>query len=1084
MFRRPQSGNWADASDEDEDRAIQQQVPKASAAASSSADEGHSAAPSSSSSRAPAANNYWAQRKAAAESQPQGRPTDSRNYDRRENYGDSSRFDRQDSRGGGFDRQDSRGGGFDRHDSRGGGFDRQESRGSSNGRQGGGYERQGSRFDRDDSNDYNVRGGGGRSFERHAPTPVLLHQGFVKTVREDGGFGFLHCLELKRDVFFHESEVPIRPTTDDDAADNVRQVQVGDELSFELTVNRRNGKESAINITRLPKGTIVLEDVGTDLVSGTVTKGLPPKHKPHHVSSFRGGAARDGDVYGMIEVTVADEEGVVGRKPLVRFNADSFAGHAQPRVGDSVQFYISVHKQTGTKRAVELVVTVSAASKREAAIEAALASLSREQGVVQSIKGHAGFIKCLSRLQDAYFSVKDETLAEGDHVSFFVLPDDLGASDEHTTARGGNGQRVTAIRVEKLAPGTVIFEQIVQTDVEATVVVAPKDHIRQAYGGKQQSHPGNNGPSAGKVQVGDDVLTVHLSEFDYTPKEGDVVTVDILEDHRRHAKLAVNVRLVTLHPLDREMGSVTSLKEDFGFIKCVDRPGDIYFRLSDVLPSSSNLTLRPGAEVSFDVVTQTKGKDGTRATRLHLLPKHTIVWEVVVQDHASAVLLSIPPKYNHKKDHATHGRLRYRTTSCPLDAFPALRLQLQTTFDVDQPTEAVSIELKQLSPAQRSAITSYCTLVGLVIEDPSAKVMHVSLAAQAARPDWAAAVRDHDAEAEFTLDALSDVRYEPTIGDAVTCSIVMTKRGHHVLAKAITEVPTAGVAGEGWVALVKAEGFGFVETTHGDSVFFHVTDITDKQTKLKEGDEVSFTIKTTDKKKKAVALVRLPAGTLPPLEVRELDAVVVRASHRQKGSHGHGHKKGGGPPSTAGKLKILASDDAADDTTDTDEENRHSVLYHLEDQVSASAVLRPGDVVRCQVRGKNKQATQIALVTSNAKTGVVELVGVQGGTIAVADSDDKVAYLNKSILHVGHPQALGVGDKVEFALSKPDDDKPAMATHIVRLEGADRKTGVNTSLRRVLKENGGVSTARMAKGPDGTKGFAAGWQVDVHAVVT
>ncbi|ETW04632.1 hypothetical protein H310_03823 [Aphanomyces invadans] len=1168
MFRQPQSGNWADACDEDDERVPLHQPPSAP----QSIDEHYSskvdqqpASRSATTTKAPAASNYWqtrAQQQQAVQPAPSSHANNS-SFRRGDDGGQS--YDRRDFRREYNDRgRDDRGGFNDRRrdfDDRSGG-NRGYDDSSRFGRQGSGSA-SGRAYDRYDStSSYGSRGGGyGRdAFESHRPAPsgrwgqpanVPRHEGFVTHVREDGGFGFLHCLELKQDVFFHESEVPARASTDEEGssdAAHVAHVQVGDELSFEVTVNPRNGKESATRIQRLPKGTIVLEDVADEVTHGVVTKSLPPKHKQsHHFqhSSTRQAADATGTIDVLVPLASTTDDAAVAaptplRKPIVRFNAESFPALSHPpRVGDDVQFRIAIHRQTGLKRAVDLTVTLSAAAKRDAAIEAALTSLERETGVVTSIKGHTGTIMCLRRPQDATFAISKEdkgVIAEGDSVSFFIVPDDLLGSDadrDSSLGNAGNGLKssgrrlLTAIRLEK-TDVPVVFEAIVATNVEGTMVVPPKD-LSRTHGYHHDSKQRGNSSSVGQIQpiVAEPAtadsnavpsIQVQWSEVSYPAKAGDIVTFDVMEDFRRGTKFAVQVKWRELHPDGREVGIVSSLKDDFGFIKCVDRHGDAYFRVADVVPAgaSSHLALRQGVEVSFDVVPNHKqggGKpDGIRAARVQVLPKHTIVWEVVVHPETKGIVTAVPVSSSssyHRKTDGQHsatnhgsnadGRISFTTATCPLDPFPALRRELQTLFDVEQAPDVVELVLKQLTPSQRSAVTLYAKLVGLVTPDDakSGRDIKVVLPAHSNRPNWTAAVEAHDAEAEFSSESVQDVRYEPHVGDEVTCSIVRTKRGQHLVAKTIVAIKTslkAALSGEGWVTLVKSEGYGFIESTDGDSVFFHVTDIADKGSKLREGDEVQFAVKHgADRKKKAVNIVKVPPGTLPPKEVRTVEVVVVRASHRQKAS-GNSHKKQT-PQSTAGKLKIRAmhaDGTAVDEKDDLDDLDmaRHGWMYHVEDQVDPAVVLRPGDVVTCQVVGKSKQATQVALVSSVAKKGVVELVNVNGGTIVViaddADSgnaEERVTYLNKSLLwHGGHHGALGMGDKVEFAIAQPHGDKPAMATYIVRLEGVDRKgAGVNSSLRRVLKENGGsaATSHRMAKGPDGTKGFSAGWQADV-----
>ncbi|RHY49948.1 hypothetical protein DYB30_009836, partial [Aphanomyces astaci] len=414
--------------------------------------------------------------------------------------------------------------------------------------------------------------------------------------------------------------------------------------------------------------------------------------------------------------------------------------------------------------------------------------------------------------------------------------------------------------------------------------------------------------------------------------------------------------------------------------RCVDRPGDAYFRVSDVVLSAGSsssqptLSLRQGVEVSFDVIPNPKAaggarSDGIRAVRVQVLPKHTIVWEVVVHQQTTGIVVVAASTPSHRKSdsgYAPDGRITFQTSTCPLEPFPELRRQLQTTFADHVPDDDVALVLKQLTPAQRTALDLYARLVGLsiVVGHPSAddgKAKGEVKIVLSNRPDWSAAVAPHDADADFFApESLHDARYELQVGDEVTCSIVRTKRGQHLVAKTIRVVKssTSSITSSGWVVLVKTEGYGFIESTDGERVYFRVTDVADKGStpKLREGDEVTFTIKSgADRKPKAVAII------------------------------------------------------------------------------------------------KSKQATQVTLVSSSARTGVVELVNVQGGTIVVAAAgtatsseqsaaldQERVAYVNKSLLllHGGHHdrKALNVGDKVEFAIAQPLGDKPAMATHIVRVE--------------------------------------------------
>ncbi|RHY95131.1 hypothetical protein DYB26_013536 [Aphanomyces astaci] len=227
MFRQPQSGNWADACDEDDERlTVPQQhasVPSTTNAPSSSRTDEYPSRPvvPAAPAKAPAASNYWVTRgQQAAAPAPRADTSNFRrgddhpssrgaSYDRRDERGDyQDRRRDYDDRGGrrNYDSQDS--GRFGRQDNNGRGYDRQDSN-SSYGARGGGYGR-----DHQDSQRPAPSGRWGQA--ANAPR----HEGFVTNFREDGGFGFLHCLELKQDVFFHESEVPARAT---DASTSAQQ---------------------------------------------------------------------------------------------------------------------------------------------------------------------------------------------------------------------------------------------------------------------------------------------------------------------------------------------------------------------------------------------------------------------------------------------------------------------------------------------------------------------------------------------------------------------------------------------------------------------------------------------------------------------------------------------------------------------------------------------------------------------------------------------------------------------------------------------------------------------------------------------
>ena len=87
------------------------------------------------------------------------------------------------------------------------------------------------------------------------PDPNEVHKGEVKFVNKEKRFGFIqHGGKGTKDVFFHFSALPYGEEVDE-----------GDELSFTITTDRRNGKDAAANIEIAKKDRNVDEDDMVDM---------------------------------------------------------------------------------------------------------------------------------------------------------------------------------------------------------------------------------------------------------------------------------------------------------------------------------------------------------------------------------------------------------------------------------------------------------------------------------------------------------------------------------------------------------------------------------------------------------------------------------------------------------------------------------------------------------------------------------------------------------------------------------------------------------------------------------------------------
>ncbi|KAF4034307.1 CS domain-containing proteinD [Phytophthora infestans] len=843
-------------------------------------------------------------------------------FDRDRNNSGGSRFDREGGRferdrdygGGQYDRDRDNGGGrFDRDRDNGGGrFDRdrgnygsgRHDRGGRNDRdydRGGRYDRdndRGGRFDRDGGR---YDGGGradtsrwGHNADRRggeAGRDMPVEQGFIVSIKEN--FGFVSCMERDGDLFFHISEAPV-------------DVQLQDEVEFRVKYNQRSDKEMACQLVALPKGSIKVEEVSDECYDGVVTKSLP---RGGHGSGRGFFHNRDDDrrreEHGLIEVkrsetgeentnekeqvqTGEDEEEeskkTLVRREFVRFTAESVAASEDdqeqsarpkknliPHFGDEVRFRIARHRKTGAKRAVDITITASAREKLDKAIEAKLATMTRETGVVDRVKNGGGFIKCCDRPVDVYFpfheireseeaeksdkkletdtedksrpgrQAKGPSMREGDEVSFFVYEDNEDDS-------GRSRPRLTALRVQKLPPGSVSFETLLRSDVEGLVAKLPKEprngpevigaiavastessHADESEECKEATADESEDKSLKKKKGKDGKAKKQKVAFrlcdaedmSYIPHIDDKVSFDEVLDKRTGKVKAVKVRVVQLNPKNRETGVINALKEDFGFIKCAERSGDAYFRFSDVMGTSRSFN--NCTEVAFDVLVDNKS-DHIRATRLQILPRGTIKWEDVAAEGLEGRIVAVPS--SRRGHHSTRGGRGDKTKQLHkfapgkicfvtpdkqhlIDFLPELKEELDAAFitstetpveaaegadDEDKPKAEIRVSFpSSLSKYERAALHEYSDWLGLKHEssgEGSHRQLEIVGSAKISRKTLEEKLTP-ELTVEFLEDDVSDVRYNPRVEDRVKFDLVLVKRTKQLQCKAIKCVEAA-----------------------------------------------------------------------------------------------------------------------------------------------------------------------------------------------------------------------------------------------------------------------------------------------------
>jgi cold shock CspA family protein/plastocyanin len=240
----------------------------------------------------------------------------------------------------------------------------------------------------------------------------------------------------------------------------------------------------------------------------------------------------------------------------------------------------------------------------------------REEGVIQTIKAPFGFIRCVERADDMFFSLSDvpPDVVVGQCVSFQVA-----------TVRRGDETKTRAHNIQLLPPGSVSFE----TRSEQRSVGTCARGARAARGRQTQARGFIDCDGKRFAFERADVL----GGFDVAA--GDTVSFTILLDKRTREESAVDVELLTLSG-QRERGTIARFmgNSGFGFIRCALRVDDLYFHRSSLVLLRSDgfdagdsggridALLSTGAPVEFAVVAD---GDKTSASRVRLLPRSTVV---------------------------------------------------------------------------------------------------------------------------------------------------------------------------------------------------------------------------------------------------------------------------------------------------------------------------------------------------------------------------------------------------------------------------------------------------------------------------
>lgn len=388
-------------------------------------------------------------------------------------------------------------------------------------------------------------------------------------------YGFIQCCERQARLFFHYSQFK----------GNIDHLKLGDPVEFEMTYDRRTGKPIASYVMKISSEALLHEELSSERASGFITT----------------------------EITSDSREGRVayesrGECFFLPFTKDDVEDSQGLRAKDRVTFLIASDK-SGNLRARRLTLETPTPE--------------RFQGVICTLKDSFGFIERADVVREIFFhssEAKDfKSLTLGDDVEFSV--------------QSRNDKEVAA-NVTQLPAGSVVFEDVSDERYTGQVLKTCErinGHSRQQLG---SSTSNGNEPFPGKIRYKKMGMESETSfgerdvKGEYTIQSGDIVTFSIVTDRRDKLKHATNIELSEKTFEDsgehREQGYIASIRDSYGFIKCLNREGTrVYFRLAEMLDANTPVKLND--EVDFTVSPDHASPGRLQAIRIKFVPNGTLM---------------------------------------------------------------------------------------------------------------------------------------------------------------------------------------------------------------------------------------------------------------------------------------------------------------------------------------------------------------------------------------------------------------------------------------------------------------------------
>ncbi|XP_055841731.1 cold shock domain-containing protein E1 [Episyrphus balteatus] len=794
-----------------------------------------------------------------------------------------------------------------------------------------------------------------------------------QTTRETGiiekllhSYGFIQCCERQARLFFHFSQF----------SGNIDHLKIGDPVEFEMTYDRRTGKPIASQVSKIAPEVVLSEE----RVTGTVTTELRTDCVNNLLAS--------NETTGRISYENR------GECFFLPYTKDDVEGNVNLRAGDKVSFQIATN-QRGNLGACHIRLENPAQPVKY-------------RGVVCSMKESFGFIERADVVKEIFFHFSE---AEG---NVELRPGD----DVEFTIQTRNG-REFACNITRLPPGSVIFEDV-DSSIYKGQVLKPLDRNNPA---RQTSDPLPGRIRFRAADYSEDEVPFGDKDQkgDFTLRHGDWVQFLLATDRRDQLQRATSISLLDetfkVSGEKREQGIVSSLKDGFGFLRCVERNVRLFFHFTEVLDTSREIAL--GDEVEFTCVQEpgiTYNNSRLNAIRIKYLPPNTVQFETLMASNIEGYVTREAPKSPVKsQDRVEGGVITYdhgdskKTIMYFLkDCEKPPRIGDRVRFDiclVKRNKEFIAVNITQL---QHNATN------------------------QNNQSDEAVANGGNNQNG-FSA---------PKIEDFKTENNNLAEPGHTY---------------RGFIAVIK-ENFGFIETlSHDEEVFFHFSNYVGNPNWLELGQEVEYTLSPNGNTSAsgnclpAENVRTLPKGSIKQPSVLEpiYNGVVARPLRCINPDQ----------QEYAGLVEILNDKGVT--------MSQHE--FGITSLTNRRDLLQKNDLVTFKI-DETGRAAEITAVRQKKRATVDSIKG-QFGFLNYEIEEGKKLFFHMSEVQ-GSTAALHPGDTVEFSVVTNQRNGKSSACNVVKInDRPDRlisrlklNSTTDDSLPRLI-------VTRAPKGPQG-KGFS------------